>query len=268
MITSSMMNEISHRSGLLGRLSSNAQRGSKPRCHFITHGTEKNISARLTSLIEPWGTVSDHDTWMPLGFDVPEEPQLHRATRLVARAEDRDAMKNWWLANPTPTASTPNWDIASTCSIGEHPGLLLIEAKAHKGELRNEEGGKKFTPKSSRANHERIALAVDEANHDLRMATNFDWTLSSDRCYQMSNRFAWSWKLCTLGYPIVLVYLGFIGANEMSNPFDQDIDWDNAVRQHSAPLFPPEIWNRRLAVHGRAFIPIIRSRSVPLQCFE
>jgi hypothetical protein len=44
----------------------------------------------------------------------------------------------------------------------------------------------------------------------------------------MSNRFSWAWKLCTLGYPIALVYLGFIDATEMPSLFRQDDDWAQA----------------------------------------
>ena len=82
----------------------------------------------------------------------------------------------------------------------------------------------------------------------------------------MSNRFAWAWKLCTLGYPVALVYLGFIGAKEMPKPFDQEDDWHNLVRDHSDPLFPSEIWDRNIDIHGVTLMPLIRTSLQPLQC--
>jgi hypothetical protein len=119
-------------------------------------------------------------------------------------------LKCWWLADPRPTSATPSLDIASTCSITGRKGLLLVEAKAHKAELITEEAGKRFDKYSSAANHDSIAHAIAEANEGLALATKAEWHLSFTRCYQMSNRFAWSWKLCALGYPVVLVYLGFL----------------------------------------------------------
>jgi hypothetical protein len=148
--------------------------------------------------------------------------------------------------------------------IGGRPGILLVESKAHRRELSNEEGGKLLQPNSSKDNHVRIASAIAEANSDL----GDGWTLSRDRCYQMSNRFAWSWKLCTLGYSVALVYLGFLRADEMredkQEPFEQSSDWRKAVEEHSALLFSAGVWNHGLTVHGSTFVPIITSRSVPL----
>ena len=55
---------------------------------------------------------------------------------------------------------------------------------------------------------------MSEANQALNQ-TLPGWALSSKRHYQLSNRFAWAWKLADLRLPVVLVYLGFLKANEM-----------------------------------------------------
>lgn len=258
------MNDIVPQSRLLDRLAPRERRGSKPRCHRFTHGENDSVAARLTSLIAPWGRVSVDDRWMPVGFDAPEEAQLHTAPRILPSAEERAALRGWWLADPRPTSRTPHWDIVSTCSINGERGLLLVEAKAHCDELRGEERGKRITSKTSENNHRRIAEAIDEANSALRTVTNIDWHLASDRYYQMSNRFAWAWKLCTLGYSVALVYLGFIGASEMIAPFTDAATWDRLVRGHSACLFPDDVWNRSVLVGRRTFLPLIRSETVPL----
>lgn len=245
---------------LLGRLRRNEQRGSKPRCHFLTHGAHEEVARRLTLLVaDPRVQVGAADKWMPIGFDATEEPQLHTAARLIASAKDRDSLKYWWLAEPRPTSRTPTWDIVSTCSIDGARGLLLIEGKAHYDELINETCGKRVVEGSSRANHLRIGCAIAEANEALRLATKLDWHLSSARCYQMSNRFAWAWKVCTLGYHVALVYLGFIGATEMRKPFSRDVDWHDLVKQHSAPLFPPEVWGQSMDMGGVILLPLIRT---------
>jgi hypothetical protein len=260
------MSEIMRLSELFARLRSKEQRGSKPRCHLLTHGTNEEVARRLTSLIDdPRGSVAACDSWMPIGFEATEEAQLHKAERLIRNPNDRLALRTWWLADPRPTSRTPNWDIVSTCSIDGQRGFLLIEAKAHQGELISEACGKKLHKDSSEANHHRIGRAIDEANRGLELATKTEWRLSSARCYQMSNRFAWAWKLCTLGHPVALVYLGFIGAREMPRPFDRSVDWHNLVKQHSAPLFPTGIWGRSIGINGVTLLPLIRTSGQQLE---
>ena len=56
-----------------------------------------------------------------------------------------------------------------------------------------------------------------EAAEGLRCETGKLWGLSRDHHYRFSNRFAWSWKLATFGLLAVLVYLGFLNAQEMAD---------------------------------------------------
>jgi hypothetical protein len=91
--------------------------------------------------------------------------------------------------------------------------------------------------------------------------------LSRDWNYQMSNRFAWAGKLADLGIPVVLVYLGFLNANEMSDqgkPLADAMEWQNVVKRHSQALFPATVWDQRWMCGGQPFIPLIRSLEMPL----
>ena len=167
---------------------------------------------------------------------------------------------------------TPNFDIASTCTIDGAPGILLVEAKAHHTELMNETAGRPLTDDDStgrKANHATIGAAIESARVGLAAATQLNWQISRDTHYQMSNRFAWSWKLTELGIPVVLVYLGFLKASDMSKPgevpFADAGAWEALVRSHSAPLFPGRVWNRRRSVNGVPFIPLMRSLELPLE---
>jgi len=175
-------------------------------------------------------------------------------------------LKQWWLAVLRNNPNTPNWDIASTCSVDGRQGLLLVEAKAHDVELKGEEKGK---PDSGNAdNHERIRQCIEEANRGLWNDTRVDWNLSRDSHYQMSNRFAWAWKLTELGVPTILVYLGFLNAEEMKRgrtqkPFADHAEWEQLVKSRSQPLFPAEVWNQQWIVNGQAFVPLIRSMKIP-----
>jgi len=232
----------------------------------------------LTSLIEPWGEVlAAGSSWMPNGFVDCEEAQLHNTERIIPDAQDRDALLKWWLAVPGgPRTTTPNWDIASTCVIHGKPGILLIEAKAHDAELRNEERGKplggedsKGVSLDSRRNHVRIGCSIQEAGLALAEQTGLAWALSRDWCYQMANRFAWAWKLTELGKPVILIYLGFLACHEMQDGTGQSAiaskdDWQQMIEAHSRPLFPREVWNKEWHVHGQSFIPLVRTYIQPL----
>ncbi len=59
--------------------------------------------------------------------------------------------------------------------------------------------------------------------------------VSKNHSYQAANRFAWSWKVASLGTPVILVYLGFVGANQMSDrgePFASLQDWTRTLESH------------------------------------
>lgn len=258
-------------SELLERLKRNERRGSKPRCHLLTHGTPEVVAARLTALAAPFATVAPSDRWMPHGFTDLEEAQLHKAPRLLSPGTSA-RLGDWWLPTDRQDARTPNFDIASTCAIEGAPGLLLVEAKAHKTELVKEAAGRRLEADDSperKASHATIGAAIGSARIGLEAATRLNWQISRDGHYQMSNRFAWSWKLAELGVPVALVYLGFLKASDMSKPgevpFADAGAWEALVRSHSAPLFPWEVWDRRWSVNGVPLIPLVRSLEQPLE---
>lgn len=245
-------------------LSSRAQRGSKPRCHLLTHGPSEVVAARLTSLAAPFATVSSSDRWMPQGFAACGEAELDKADRLLHHTR-RMALTAWWLPAGREGARTPNFDIASTCTIDGKPGLLLVEAKAHEEELRKEATGRSLPLDASderKASHPTIGSAIDAARTGLTAATGRPWGISRDTHYQISNRFAWSWKLTELGVPVVLVYLGFLGADEMSDkgsPLEDGPAWTRLVLDHSRDCVPADVWERRWLIGGVPFVPLIRS---------
>ncbi|HZP88604.1 MAG TPA: hypothetical protein VFB54_17470 [Burkholderiales bacterium] len=250
------------------RLHERERRGSKPRCHLLTQGTPSEVASRLNILVAPFGSISASDRWMPQGFDDLEEAQLHNAPRLVEPALSMQ-LRDWWLEKASYRAKTPNIDIAATCTIDGKPGLLLVEAKAHDEELTFESAGRRNIEGSPdrAASHAKIGNAISKAAEGLSRDTVHEFRLSRDLCYQMSNRFAWAWKLTELGMPVVLVYLGFLKCNEMSDrgkPFKSAQDWDELVYAHSQRLFPKTIWNHKWQTNGQAFIPLIRSVEIAL----
>ena len=193
------------------------KRGSRPRCVLLMDGDKAEVADRLTRLvgIPDAVCITDNDIWMPYGKPVQKEngswdktpakeAELHKHLLLPTIHE---CIKHWWLA-VNGRATTPKWDITSTCIFkgrGGVPkrGLLLIEAKAHGCELNS--SGKNLDGRTNLENHARINQAIIEAANGLQSVTGKPWKISRDKHYQISNRFAWSWKLASLGIPIVLL---------------------------------------------------------------
>lgn len=255
---------------LLRELPKKEQRGSRARAIVLTHGPAGEVTARLERLAVPGVQVdpSRHE-WAPRGFLCPREARLGDTPPFLSR-EHREIVSNWWLAVRHPLANTPNWDIVSQATIGGRAGLILVEGKAYGEELSREAAGKacaENASEASRRNHVRIGCCIREARRGLSAATGLRWSLSRRSCYQMANRFAWAWKLATLGIPVVLVYLGFLNAEEMrhrGSPFGRHEDWEGVVRSHGRSVCPDGVWERPVDVGGVPLIPLIRSTEVPL----
>ena len=231
-------------------------KGSRLRCLMLTSLSRKQIARCLTDLIQPYGVVDgETDRWMPQGFLDSGEAKLGE-TELFLKAKDRDTVTDWWL-DVRPGANTPNWDLVATYRIEGRNGLVLIEGKAHKNELAS---AGKTDPGTDNGwkNHAQIGMAIDEANASLN-AQHSGWTLSRDSHYQLCNRFAWSWKLASMGIPVILVYLGFLYADEMPHPFSTVGAWSEAVHAHSNMVVPDDIWESRISIDNTPLYPIIRS---------
>jgi len=230
--------------------------GSKFRCLALTGMADEAVAETLTRLITPVGEVrADRDKWMPRGPRKPVEAKLRDEENDFLDADQRKALTEWWLSIPRG-ANEPNWDIVSTCHIGNKRGLLIGEAKAHAGEL--EDCGKAA---GNTDNHDQIGMAIEQTNIGLATASGLDgWNLSRDRCYQLSNRFAWAWKIASLGTPVALVYLGFLNAVDMGESiFRSHDEWKARVLEHSRGLVPEGAWENSIDVNGTPLYATIRS---------
>jgi hypothetical protein len=227
-------------------------KGSRFRCLLLTHQPKPRVVAFLNSLVRPHATVGEDDVFMPEGLCWPEEARLGETPGFLSD-KHRILVTDWWLAVPE-RANTPNWDIVATCKVAGHKGLLMVEAKAHAGELKSNDccgaNGK---------NCERIETAIQQASE----ALGEGWRLSMDSHYQLSNRFAWAWKVASLGVPVVLVYLGFLNANEMSKPFVGHEAWERCLLAYADGTVPRNLWNScQIRVKDTPVIPLIRSVDV------
>jgi len=229
----------------------------------------------LTDLVGlPDVKVSATNLWRPAGKPVRTNDGWDAAPSTEARIDRddgfvaltvRQALVEWWLAVARPASRTPQWDVASTCSIEGRSGLVLVEAKAHSNEL-STAGKPKPHSENGWKNHDRIGSAIAEASGGLQLTAGGLWTLSRDRRYQLSNRFAWSWKLASLGVLVVLIYLGFLRAEEMAPTgalFQGEDDWEAALRGHARGVCDDACWGMRVDVNGTPLMPLIRAIDVP-----
>ena len=204
--------------GAFCHLPSRARRGSLPRCLLLTEGSKELVSSRLNRLVEPFAHIdAGRHYWMPRGLHEPREARLGESPQLLTDPSHRNDVKKWYLEVFGPTTNTPNWDIAASATFnGGKEGLVLVEAKAHVNELHI--AGKPFRTTGPKASdplrHKRIGEAIAEAGVRLN-AIEPGFSLSRDSHYQLSNRFAWAWKVASMGVPVLLVYLGFLNADEM-----------------------------------------------------
>jgi len=229
-------------------------RGSRLRCLLLMDQPAKTVARLLTELVRPHAEVGPSASWMPRRLTQPEEAKLGETPGFLSD-KAREAVTAWWLAK-REKAETPNWDIACTATIDGRQGLILAEAKAHSTEL--SDAGK---PEGSAANEQSIRAAIRQASDGLN-AQSPGWGLTADSHYQLCNRFAWSWKIATLGVPVILVYLGFLNAEEMADrgqPFRTAGEWADAVRIHASRIVPDSAWGQRLDINGTPLLSLIRA---------
>ena len=244
------------------------KRGSRPRCVLLTDGGPEEVAARLTELVDiPEVVVTPADTWMPHGkplkrengsWDVSpaKEVDLGKPNLLVP-PDIQEQLQKWWLA-VAKNARTPSWDIVSTCTVRGTPGLILVEAKAHAREISPQSDKCKSTNAENRA---RIGQAIRDASDGLRAVTEGDWGLSRDHHYQISNRFAWAWKMSSLGIPVVLLYLGFLEARDMVGEelFMSREHWEKQLKGYAGKVVDNSCWDEWLDISGTPMLPVIRA---------
>jgi hypothetical protein len=222
---------------------------------MLTSLPRKTVAATLQRLVAPLAEVNpDRHRWLPGGLREPEEAKLGECPHFLT-PELREELTSWWLVNRNG-ANTPNWDILSTCTIEGREGLLLIEAKAHDTEARRE--GKS---KGNAENDRQIGEAIAESNAEL-LKLSSGWAIQRDSHYQLSNRFAWAWKAASLGVPVILVYLGFLNADEMSHcgqPFTSSKQWRDLILDHGAGVIPESAWGTRLKTPKAPMWALLRS---------
>lgn len=240
-------------------------KGSRLRCLLVTNQKNDDVANFFTNLVAPHATANAEARWFPQGLLRPDEAKLGQTHGLL-EDDQRTTLRQWWLARQG-RANTPNWDLVCKARFGDGAGLILVEAKAHEGELGDDRCGA-----TNRENHVRITAAMREANDGLNQLVG-GFHLSPESYYQLGNRFAFAWKLAMMGVPTVLVYLGFLNAHEMDNrgrsilrSHDQ---WRRCVERQTSNIVPTTIWGTTHQIGDTPLTVLIRSaevRIVAAQC--
>ena len=232
-------------------------RGSRLRCLMLTSMPEQQVASVLTRLVAPVPSVTVGHLRSPMGFLHPEEAKIGEHPDFLT-PDERNIVTDWWL-KVRQKANTPNWDLVSKCEIGGQRGLILVEAKAHTEESKTAGKGA-----GNVENDCQIGTAISAANSALNSVLP-GWALTKDSHYQLCNRFAWAWKLGTLGIPTILVYLGFLHCDEMGDcgmPLNSAEHWERSVKKHSEGIVPADAWGVRIPTTSAPIWALIRSLDV------
>jgi hypothetical protein len=109
-------------------------------------------------------------------------------------------------------------------------------------------------------------MAIAEANAALD-AIEPGFALSRDSHYQLANRFAWAWKIASMGVPVLLVYLGFLNAQDMQvdGPLITSAEhWEIVMRRHAQGIVPEAAWGREMMIAHTPMRAIIRADDIRL----
>jgi len=106
--------------------------------------------------------------------------------------------------------------------------------------------------------------AINEANTELSNVVQ-GVNISRDSHYQLSNRIAFSWKIASMGLPVVLIYLGFIGDHgikDAGEPFKGHDHWEGIFETYCRNLLPEGFIAKRINCGLADFQMIVRSRAI------
>lgn len=203
--------------------------------------------------------VTTYDNWLPKCINYDKEAELKDFLKYNFSSELGDKITDWWLFTD---ATTPNWDLITTCTINGKRGLVLVEAKAHVDELKNDSKREPSKSDNSKKNHQSIAEAIEEANNEINKEF-IDVKISRDNCYQLSNRIAHAWWLANQGIPVVLMYLGFLNCEDMDNGknnlFKMSKDWEDCFINHAKIVGADKLMDKTINCGKSSFVMICRS---------
>ncbi len=180
---------------------------------------------------DPAATWKDSE-WKGLEFLQPDSPA-------------REAWRRAWPQRGNP----PNWDAVARASFGSGDEWLLVEAKAHAGELRSSCGAKEGPARS------RIQEALEATKGRLDVPQERDWM---NGYYQFCNRLAVLNVLQGAGVAARLLFIYFTGDAFPGNRVDcpgSEAEWQPALESQARHVGLPEGHPVADRIH-KLFLPV------------
>ena len=186
--------------------------------------------------------------WFPVHEYDSKEIQLTSIKKKPLEGNGHKLLR-WWIDNGS---RTPQWDFVCSAEINGSLGVVIVEAKAHIGELK-----KDACKSQNRDNQNKIKMAIKDTNTALKTTS-----LKYDSHYQMSNRVAFAWKLASMEIPVILIYLGFCGDKHFPDRFEKDT-CENLLKDYIGNVFPVKKLSQEIPCGKASFWFIVRSMECP-----
>jgi hypothetical protein len=231
-----LMSSSKFRSTMDGLLLTIGAQISQP-CHNQPYGCQSEAARKEVS-IETF--LASHDQWR-----IGERP-----------------LRTWWIKHGGKRST---WDLLCLLNWQNAAALLIVEAKAYRGELSR--SGKRLENKASnkkRDNHESIEKCIKTANEGFSKVGHGEFGLSIARKYQLANRLSYVWKLANLGVPVILMYLGFTGDESFKKGYFQSRDdWRSVMTNYLDGVVPKDFVEQIHSPNGMArFSFLVRSLDI------
>lgn len=155
--------------------------------------------------------------WRGVGFLEEEMPSVAAAYR------------DFW----PQIGHQPSWDAAGVRATDDGPEWLLVEAKAHLGELRHACAAKTSAQGGSR---ELVAERLDEVKAALNVRNDNTWL---EPYYQYANRVATLWFLHEQGVAARLMHICFTGDEHFADAARSPAEWHSALAEMDAWMGRP-----------------------------
>ncbi|CAN5475749.1 hypothetical protein BH10BAC5_BH10BAC5_12870 [soil metagenome] len=215
-------------------------------CMFRLAADPNHIKILNPLISSAGGVMSFDDYRSPFPPYRDQEINVHKFLSVAFGYHLAKDFRNYWVHNFSATKNIPDLDYISACKINGRHGVLIIEAKAHRGELIIKNKKNKPAANNAGKNNNEVVIEVEQnasnASHqvsqensqdtsqdtsqetciDKKTKSDFsfinsdlirqlpDIKLSSDNCRQLSNHLAIAYYLASKGFPVIVLYLGFL----------------------------------------------------------
>ena len=189
------------------------------------------------------GTVTE---WIDVPFNSQKKFLDDEWKGLDFLPDDSPAKSEWKNIWPR-TGNVQNWDAMGTLQKGSSKEFLLVEAKAHLGEIRSQCGAKEIGGKPL------IVKALDEAKLAFGVSQEKDWL---QPYYQYCNRLTTLYFLIKHGIGARLIFIYFLKDKRQDAICpEKEGEWEIELKKmydHIGPLKNAELTNR---IH-HLFLPV------------